>query len=80
MSKNTKYTPEDDETRRQVEVIGQTMEALVKLLERNGRKVATLSVEFESGPDQHIDQHSEDDSAAGADEIEAPDRNEDPPH
>ena len=80
MSKNTKYTPEDDETRRQVEVIGQTMEALVKLLERNGRKVATLSVEFESGPDQQVDLRPEEAPAAGADDLEAPDRDEDPLH
>ena len=80
MSKNTKYTPEDDETRRQVEVIGQTMEALVKLLERNGRKVATLSVEFESGPDQQVDLRLEEDPAAGADDLQAPDGDEDPLH
>ena len=80
MSKDTKYAPEDDETRRQVEVIGQTMEALVKLLERNGRKVATLSVEFESDPDQQVDLRPEDDPAAGAEDIEAPGRDEDPPH
>lgn len=80
MSNDTEYTPEDDETMRQVEVIGQTMEALVKLLERDGRKVATLSVEFESGPDQHIDLHPEEDPAAGADDNGAPDRDEEPWH
>lgn len=80
MSKNTKYTPEDDETRRQVEVIGQTMEALVKLLERNGRKVATLAVEFESGPDQHIDLRPEEEPAAGADDNEGSGRDEEPRH
>ena len=61
MSNDTKHTPEDDKVRQQVEEMGQTMEALVKLLERNGHKVATLTVEFESGPDQHIDLHPEDD-------------------
>ena len=80
MSKNTKYTPEDDETRRQVEEIGQQMEALVKLFERNGRKVATLSVEFESGPDQEVDLHPEDDPAGGADDSGGPGRDEDPLH
>ena len=80
MSNDTDYTPEDDETRRQVEEIGQTMEALVKLLERNGHKVATLTVEFESDPDQQVDLHPEEDPAAGADEIEVPDRDEDQLH
>ena len=56
------------------------MEALVKLLERNGRKVATLTVEFEDDVQQQFDLHPEDDPAAGADEIEAPDRDEDPRH
>ena len=55
MSKHTKLTPLDEETRRKGEEIGRQVEELVKLFERNGRKVATLAVEFESGPDQHID-------------------------
>ena len=80
MSNDTKHTPEDDKVRQQVEEMGQTMEALVKLLERNGQKVATLTVEFESGPDQHIDLHPEDDPAAGADDLGSPDRDEDPLH
>ena len=78
MSNDTKYTPEDDETRRQVEEIGQTMEALVKLFERNGRKVATLSVEFESGPDQQVNLRPEEEPAVGADDNEGPGRDEDP--
>ena len=80
MSNDTKNTPQDDKVRQQVEEMGQTMEALVKLLERNGHKVATLTVEFEPGPDQHIDLHPEDDPAAGADDLGAPDRDEDPLH
>ena len=50
MSNDADYTPEDDEARQQVEEIGQKMEELIKLLERNGRKVATLTVEFEDDP------------------------------
>ena len=80
MSKHTKFTPLDEETRRKGEEIGQAMEELVKLFERNGRKVATLAVEFESGPDQQIDLRPEDDPAAGRDDNGAPGRDEDPRH
>ena len=80
MSKNTKYTPLDDETRRKGEEIGRQVEELVKFFERNGRKVATLAVEFESGPDQHIDLRLEDDPVAGGDDNVGPGRDEDPLH
>ena len=80
MSKHTKLTPLDDETRRKGEEIGQAMEELVKLFERDGRKVATLAVEFESGPDQHIDLRPGEDPAAVPDEHQVPDWDEDPLH
>ena len=80
MSNDTKNTPEDDKVRQQVEEMGQTMDALVKLLERNGHKVATLTVEFEDDPQQQFDLHPEDDPAVGADDNGAPDRDEDPRH
>ena len=80
MSKHTKFTPLDEETRRKGEEIGRQVEELVKFFERNGRKVATLAVEFESGPDQHIDLRLEDDPAVGADETGGPGRDEDPLH
>ena len=80
MNPSAKYTPQNDETRRQVEEIGQRMGARVKLFERNGRKVATLAVEFESGPDQHIDPRPEDNPAAGGDDNGGPGRDENPLH
>ena len=80
MSKHTKLTPLDDETRRKGEEIGRQVEELVKLFERNGRKVATLAVEFESGPDQHIDLRPEEAPAAGADDNGGPGRDENPLH
>ena len=80
MSKHTKFTPLDEETRRKGEEIGRQVEELVKLFERNGRKVATLAVEFESGPDQHIDLRLENDPAAGENDNGAPGRDEDPLH
>ena len=80
MSKNTKFTPLDEETRRKGEEIGRQVEELVKLFERNGRKVATLSVEFESGPDQHIALRPEDDPADGGDDSGGPGRDEEALH
>ena len=80
MSKHTKFTPLDEETRRKGEEIGRQVEELVKLFERNGRKVATLAVEFESGPDQHIDLRTVEDPAASGDDNGAPGRDEAPLH
>lgn len=92
MSNDADDRPEDDETRQQVEEIGQKMEELVKLLQRNGQKVATLTVEFEDDPQPRFElcpvEDPEprfelcpvEDPVAGADDPQAPDRDEENLH
>ena len=104
MSNDADNRPEDDETRQQVEEIGQKMEELVKLLQRNGQKVATLTVEFEDDPQprfelcpvedlqprfelcpvEDLQPRFElcpvEDPVAGADDPQAPDRDEENLH
>ena len=92
MSNDADDRPEDDETRQQVEEIGQKMEELVKLLQRNGQKVATLTVEFEDDPQprfelcpvEDLQPRFElcpvEDPVAGADDPQAPDRDEEDLH
>ena len=92
MSNDADNRPEDDETRQQVEEIGQKMEELVKLLQRNGQKVATLTVEFEDDPEPRFElcpvEDPEprfelcpvEDPAVAADDIQAPDRDEEDLH
>ena len=92
MSNDADYTPEDDEARQQVEEIGQKMEELVKLIQRNGRKVATLTVEFEDDPQPRFELCPVEDPqprfelcpvenpVVAADDIQAPDRDEEDLH
>ena len=92
MSNDADNRPEDDETRQQVEEIGQKMEELVKLLQRNGQKVATLTVEFEDDPQPRFELCPVEDPqprfelcpvedpVAGADDPQAPDREEEDLH
>ena len=76
MSNDADNRPEDDETRQQVEEIGQKMEELVKLLQRNGQKVATLTVEFEDDPQPRFELCRVEDLVAGANDPQASDREE----
>ena len=104
MSNDADYTPEDDEARQQVAEIGQMMEELIKLLERNCRKVVVLTVEFEDDPQPRFElcpvedlqprfelcpvEDPEprfelcpvEDPVAGADDPQAPDRDEEDLH
>ena len=92
MSNDAHNRPEDDETRQQVEEIGQKMEELVKLLERNCRKVVVLTVEFEDGtqprfvrcpvedPEPRFELCPVEDPVAGADDPQAPDWDEEDLH
>ena len=80
MSNNEDYTPEDDEAMQQVAEIGQKIEELVKLIERNGRKVATFSVEFEDDPQPRFELCPVEDPVAGAEDIQAPDQDEEDVH
>ena len=80
MSNDADYTPEDDEARQQVAEIGQMMEELIKLLERNGRKVVVLTVEFEDGPQPRFVRCPVEDPVAGADDLQAPDRDKEDLH
>ena len=92
MSNDADNRPEDDETRQQVEEIGQKMEELVKLLQRNGQKVATLTVEFEDDPQPRFELCPVEDPqprfelcpvadpVAGADDPQATDREEEDLH
>ena len=92
MSNDADDTPEDDEAMQQVAEIGQKIEELVKLIERNGQKVATLTVEFEDDPQPRFELCPVEDPqprfvlcpvedpVAGADDPQAPDRDEEDLH
>ena len=80
MSNDADYTPEDDEARQQVAEIGQMMEELIKLLERNCRKVVVLTVEFEDGPQPRFVRCRVEDPVAGADDLRVPDRDKEDLH
>ena len=52
MSNDTDHTLEDDEDRQHVDEVGQKLDELIKLIERSGRKVASLHIQFEDSPER----------------------------
>ena len=52
MSNDTDHILEDDEDRQQLDEVGQKLEKLIKLIERSGRKVTSLLIQFEDSPER----------------------------
>ena len=69
MSDNTKQLHEEDQ-------IGERLEELVRAIERTGMKVASVYIELQGPHQPGFVLRPVEDPAAGADDIEAPDPDE----
>ena len=52
MSNGADRTLEDDEGRQQLDEVGQKLDDLIKLIERSGRKVTSLHIQFGDSPER----------------------------